>query len=122
MKKKINDIQNENKQLKNENRTLSVIIKLIHENKYSVKCNKSSADDDTNQWEIVKSRRNKANKNISDPESVGFINKFQPLFIHKKEQSIKHNSSTSNDPIDFSITNSKRNEHNIKQKQDHLQL
>ena len=49
------------------------------------------------------------------------MNKFQPLFTHEKEQSIEHNSSTSNDPIDFSMTNSKRNKSNIKSKEDHLQ-
>ena len=38
------------------------------------------------------------------------MNKFQPPFTHEKEQSIEHNSSTSNNPIDFSITNGKRNE------------
>ena len=59
-------------------------------------------------------------KNISDPESVRVINKFKLLFIHENEQCIEHNSSTSNDPVDFSITNSKRSEHNIKQNEDHF--
>ena len=93
----------------------SDIIQLIHENKCITK-SKSSTDDDTNKWKVVKSRRNEANKHTSDLESVGVMNKLQLLFIHEKEQSIGHNSSTSNDPIDFSITNSKKNEHNIEQK------
>ena len=97
------------------NKHVSDIIQLIHENKCITK-SKSSTDDNTNKWKVVKSRRNEANKNNSDLESVRVMNKLQPLFIHKKEQSIEHNSSTSNDPTDFSITNSKKNEHNIKQK------
>ena len=36
-----------------------------------------TADDHTNKWEVVKSKRNETNKNISDPESVGVMNKFQ---------------------------------------------
>ena len=64
-----------------------------------IKCiteSKSSADDDTNNWEVVKSRVNKRNKNISDPKSVGVTNKFQPFVTHKKEQSTEHKSSRSN--------------------------
>ena len=34
----------------------------------------------------------------------------------KKKNSIEHNSSPSNDPIDLSITNTKRNEHDTKPK------
>ena len=35
---------------------------------------------------VVESRRNKTNKNNGDLESVGVMNKFQPLFIHDKEE------------------------------------
>ena len=41
---KINELQDDNKQLKDENRTLSEIIKLIHENKCITE-SKFSADD-----------------------------------------------------------------------------
>ena len=92
---KINVLQNDNKQLKDENRILSEVIKLIHENKCITE-SKSSADDDTNNWEVVKSRVNKRNKNISDPKSVGVTNKFQPFVTHKKEQSTEHKSNRSN--------------------------
>ena len=89
--------------------------KLIHENKWITE-SKSSTDDNTKKWEVVKPRRNKKNKNNSDSESVGVTNYFQPLFVHEKEQSIEDNSSTSNDLIDFIIRNSKSKKHNIKQK------
>ena len=59
--------------------------KLIHENKCILTESKSSTDDDTNKQEAVKSRRNKTNKNNNDSEAVSFMNKFQPLFTHKKE-------------------------------------
>ena len=62
--------QNENKQLKVENRTISAIVKLILENKCIAE-SKSSTDDDNNKREFVKSGINKTNKNISDPESLG---------------------------------------------------
>ena len=89
--------------------------KLIHENKWITE-SKSSTDDNTKKWEVVKPRRNKKNKNNSDSESVGVTNYFQPLFVHEKEHSIEDNSSTSNDLIDFIIRNSKSKKHNIKQK------
>ena len=89
--------------------------KLIHENKWITE-SKSSTDDNTKKWEVVKPRRNKKNKNNSDSESVGVTNYFQPLFVHEKEQSIEDNSSTSNDLIDFIIRNSKSKKYNIKQK------
>ena len=85
LKEKINVLQNENKQLKDDNKTLSEIIKFIHENKCLTE-SKSIADDDTNKWEIVKSRRNKTNKNISDPESGGVMNKFHPFLLMKIER------------------------------------
>ena len=65
----------ENKQLNDENRTLSEVIKLIHENK-CITGNKSRVEDDTNKWEVAKLTKNKTNKNISNPESVGVTNKF----------------------------------------------
>ena len=89
--------------------------KLIHENQWITE-SKSSTDDNTKKWEVVKPRRNKKNKNNSDSESVGVTNYFQPLFVHEKEQGIEDNSSTSNDLIDFIIRNSKSKKHNIKQK------
>ena len=76
---KIKQLQNENKQLKDENRTLSQVIKLPHEKKCIAE-SKSSADNNTNKWEVAKSRRNKTNKNISDSESAGALNKFLALF------------------------------------------
>ena len=79
LEEKINEPHNENKQLKDDNRTLSEILKLIHENK-CIPVSKSSTDYDTNKWEANKSRRNKTNKSNGDPESVGAMNKFQPLF------------------------------------------
>lgn len=85
LREKINELQNANKQLKDDNKTLSEIIKLIHENKCLTE-SKSIADDDTNKWEIVKSRRNKTNKNISDPESGGVMNKFHPFLLMKIER------------------------------------
>ena len=62
--------QNENKQLKVESRAISEIVKLIHENQCIAE-SKSSTDDDNNKCEFVKSRINKTNKIISDPESLG---------------------------------------------------
>ena len=86
---KINKLQNENKQLKDDKRTLPEIIRL-NENK-CMPGSKSSTDDDADKWEIVKSRKNKRNKNNRDRESVSVMNKFQPLFIHQKELSAEHN-------------------------------
>ena len=57
---KINELKNERKQLNDEYRTLSEIIKLVHENK-CITGSKYSADDGTNKWEVVKSSRNKTN-------------------------------------------------------------
>ena len=81
---KINELQNENKQLKDEKRTLSAIIRL-NENKW-IPVRKSSTNDDANKWQIAKSWKNKTNKNNSDPESASVMNKFQPPLIHEKEQ------------------------------------
>ena len=86
---KLNKLQNENKQLKDDKRTLPEIIRL-NENK-CMPGSKSSTDDDADKWEIVKSRKNKRNKNNRDRESVSVMNKFQPLFIHQKELSAEHN-------------------------------
>lgn len=79
---KINKLQNESKQLKDDKKTLPEIIRL-NENK-CISGSKSSIDDDTDKWEIVKSWKNKRNKNNRDRESVSVMNKFQPLFIHQK--------------------------------------
>ena len=59
----INELQNENKPLMDENGALSEVIKLIHENKCMTE-SKSSFDDDTNKWEVVKSRRNKTKTRV----------------------------------------------------------
>ena len=57
---KINELKNERKQLNDEYRTLSEIIKLVRENK-CITGSKYIADDGTNKWEVVKSSRNKTN-------------------------------------------------------------
>ena len=52
----------QNKQLRDENRTLSEAIKLTHDDNKCIIESKSSADDGTNKRKVVKSRRNKTKK------------------------------------------------------------